>query len=151
MIYYNVKDVAKFFLSKESMTHKKLQKLLYYAYSWVLVFQNNKEEKSISNKLFESRIEAWTHGPVVAEVYKIYKSYGWSLIPKEEKFTFSKDHPDVIKILNEVYKVYGKLDADDLESLSHTEEPWKKGIMRSDHIITDKAIFDYYFKVKYGL
>ena len=33
-----VSNVAKWFLSKESMTPKKLQKIVYYAYAWFLTY-----------------------------------------------------------------------------------------------------------------
>lgn len=34
--------VANWFLTKESMTPKKVQKLVYYAYSWYLTLMNEK-------------------------------------------------------------------------------------------------------------
>lgn len=150
MIYYNAKDIAKFFLSKESMTHKKLQKLVYYAYSWVLIFHNNKEEKKIENKLFKSRIEAWTHGPVIPELYQEYKEFGWSLIPKINNFSFEENHPDVIKLLEKVYKTYKKYDADELEAMTHLETPWKKGQTYTGKVMTDEDIFEYFFNLQYG-
>ncbi len=32
---YKIEDVANWFLAKDEMSKKKLQKLLYYAYSWL--------------------------------------------------------------------------------------------------------------------
>ena len=43
----------------------KLQKLLYYAQAWNLVFNKN--------PLFQNKIEAWIHGPAVPEVYQFLK------------------------------------------------------------------------------
>lgn len=67
--------VAKYFLSKSRMTHKKLQKLCYYAQAWHCAFYKNKP-------LFENRIEAWVHGPVSPELYYRYYNYGWNEIPQ---------------------------------------------------------------------
>lgn len=42
---YTVYDIANWFLSNlENVTNKKLQKLVYYAYSWYLVFNNESAE-----------------------------------------------------------------------------------------------------------
>ena len=35
-----VKDVAEFFLTKQSMTNKKIQKLCYYAQAWFYALYN---------------------------------------------------------------------------------------------------------------
>lgn len=39
---YAVTDIVNFFLSRSSMSPKKLQKLLYYAYAWTLSLLNDK-------------------------------------------------------------------------------------------------------------
>lgn len=50
-------DIAKYILDRRGpMTAMKLQKLVYYARAWSLVW----DEKP----LFRSRIEAWANGPV---------------------------------------------------------------------------------------
>ena len=53
--------VAQYFLSKESMSLKKLQKLVYYAYGWTLALLNESLE-NMEYHLFPNRIEAWVHG-----------------------------------------------------------------------------------------
>ena len=55
--------IAKYFLTKKSLTPKKIQKLVYYAYSWFIAL-NNQSENQISNFLFNEEPEAWIHGPV---------------------------------------------------------------------------------------
>ena len=116
-------DVAEWFLSKSSMTPKKLQKLVYYAYSWTLTLVNEDEE-SLEFRLFEDSIpEAWVHGPVFPELYKEYKDYGWQQIPKyeDEVYYFEEDVED---ILEQVFDVYGSLTGNQLETITHQEEPW---------------------------
>ena len=63
-------DLAEAFLSISSMTHKKLQKLCYYAKAWYLALY----DENIVSEPFE----AWVHGAVQPELYQKYKSYGFS-------------------------------------------------------------------------
>ena len=49
-----VDKVIDFFLSKESMSPKKLQKMLYYAYAWTLALLNE-DEDHLENKLFDGK------------------------------------------------------------------------------------------------
>jgi uncharacterized phage-associated protein len=115
-------DVAEYLLvyaghKGDFLSNKKLQKLLYYAQAWYLVFYNK--------ELFYQPIEAWIHGPVVPEVYQKYKRFGYNpiRIPKREltDFRFS---PSVHQLLSEIYQVYGDHTADFLEDLAHSELPW---------------------------
>lgn len=99
------------------MTHKKLQKLCYYAYSWCLTLTGN--------ELFNDGFEAWVHGPVNRELYATYADYGWNEIPKLdnnlEEFLIEKTNT---KLIEEVYRIYGSLSGDQLEALTHQEQPW---------------------------
>lgn len=111
----DVRDVANWFLSKESMTHKKLQKLCYYAQAWYCALYDGKP-------LFSDEIQAWIHGPVIASLYPLYAEYKWLEIPK---IWFGKKFDEsVIAILNAVYNTYGDLSGDQLEQLTHSEDPW---------------------------
>lgn len=111
----SVLDVAKYFLSQndENMTHKKLQKLCYYAYSWHLALRKR--------PLFKEGFQAWVHGPVSPTLYSEYKTYGWTPIPAETSPDFSEGERE---ILEEIYRTYGQFNGDELESLTHSEEPW---------------------------
>ena len=62
----DILDVARTFLYMDSMSHKKLQKLCYYAQAWYVTIKNK--------PLFEDDIEAWVHGPVVPSLYSQYKT-----------------------------------------------------------------------------
>ncbi|WP_373263577.1 Panacea domain-containing protein [Hungatella hathewayi] len=109
-------DLAHAFLCIDSMTHKKLQKLCYYAKAWYLAINDT--------NLIPEPFEAWVHGAVQPELYQEYKIYGFGYIPlykntqsiPEEFLTFAK----------EIYDSYGDLSGDELEQLNHSEMPWKK-------------------------
>lgn len=145
---YPAKDVAKWFLCNidreagASITHLKLQKLLYYAQAWYIVLSDT------GKPLFNERIEAWTHGPVVRDVYYEYCDKGYDNIPMPEECIEVDGETE--EILNEVLRVYGKFDAKYLEELTHQEMPWKitRGDLpleaRCDKEITIDIIKDFY-------
>lgn len=70
---YTVFDIANWFLRNiKDLTNKKFQKLVYYAYAWHLVFNNETEDEN-SVKLFENEFEAWVYGAVIPGLYDKYK------------------------------------------------------------------------------
>lgn len=115
--------IAKYFLSKvdfESgliITPLKLQKLIYYAESWCLAM--------INKTFFKENFRAWQHGPVIPEIYYMYKKFIYNNIPKTLDFDESIFDKEELMVLEMVWKVYGKYDAKYLEELTHSEEPWK--------------------------
>jgi uncharacterized phage-associated protein len=126
--------IAEYFIKKSQLdekviTNKKLQKLLYYAQAWSLVFDGK--------KIFEEPIEAWVHGPAVPEIYTEYKSFGFGNITStiDEK-DFGILTANEKTILEDVWKAYGKFDADYLEILTHNEDPWQKA---RDGIAADES------------
>ncbi|EQB35054.1 hypothetical protein M948_18315 [Virgibacillus sp. CM-4] len=137
-------DVAKFFLSKNdaNMTHKKLQKLCYYAFSWNLALRNK--------FLFREQFQAWVHGPVAPVLYSKYKEHGWKTIPSEDAPSFDQDDQ---AMLEEVFRIYGSFTGDELETLTHSEEPWvyARGDLApyepSQVQLSDAIIKDYYLRV----
>ncbi|WP_312258488.1 Panacea domain-containing protein [Romboutsia ilealis] len=140
----NIFEVAKYFLNTMPMTHKKLQKMCYYAYVWYYVLNNR--------PLFDNKFQAWEHGPVDPGLYKEYKKYRYHTIEQHEDLDINED---VMVFLNMIIDKYGDLNAGDLEDLSHLELPWK--IARGDKLsfessndpIEDKYIKTFYLK-EYG-
>ena len=112
MIEYSVLDIAKYFVnSGVLLNHKKLQKMVYYAYSWYLV-KNNTSVHNIKNRLFENRIEAWVHGPVCPDLYYAYNNN--RIIEHESKRIDDK----TIKVLNLIIETYGKYTGEELEKMT---------------------------------
>lgn len=115
----SARSVADFFIRfahdhGDQISNLKLQKLLYYAQAWFLALHRR--------PLFDERIEAWVHGPVVPPVYGEFKVWGWQPIG------INPDPPilntDVRFHLEEVADVYAPLSAFELEKLTHSEAPW---------------------------
>lgn len=116
----DIMDIATWFLHKEPMSQKKLQKLCYYAVAWGWALKN----KAIADR---SEFEAWVHGPVNRVLRNEYIDYGWRDIPSTEissKLINAED--GVVSLLDAVWCTYGDKDGDQLEILSHQEKPWIK-------------------------
>lgn len=143
--------VAEYYLSKSAMSPKKLQKILYYSYSWTLALLNETVDE-LSFRLFDDKFEAWVHGPLVPYIYHKYKDYGWDDIPKINDYSGNDFPSDVLDVLEQVWAVYGEFSANELESITHKEDPWiiaRKGCSASSPScshISDTIIFDYYNK-----
>lgn len=113
---FTVFDVANWFLKKEPMTHKKLQKLCYYAQAWNYTLYNR--------PLFLEQFEAWVHGPVCKTLYDYYRDKSFELIyPEKEPPTFDLNSR---QLLEDVWETYGDYTANALEVLTHSEPPWQK-------------------------
>ncbi len=100
--------------SGDSITHLKVQKLVYYSEAWSLALYDC--------SLFNDDIEAWAHGPVVPSLYHHLKSNGSSSLDVIEVDICFDDQS--LFVLNEVQRVYGEISAKRLEYLTHQEQPW---------------------------
>jgi uncharacterized phage-associated protein len=127
----------------DSITHLKLQKLVFYAQAWSLVM--------FDKGLFEEDFQAWSHGPVLPSVYENYKKFSYESIPMcscDNNLT-----PEVMALLDDIKGVYGEKSAKYLENLTHSELPWieaRGGIsieMRSTTPISKKTMKDFYTKL----
>ena len=134
-------DVAAYVLQRQGeMTAMKLQKLVYYAQAWSLVWDGR--------PLFPERIEAWAMGPVVPELYDTHR--GAYMVQK-----WPKGNPDALttqerETVEAVVDFYGNRSPHWLSDLTHQEAPWRdarKGIapgMPSNAEITHAALAEYY-------
>lgn len=136
----DVRNVADFFLSKCEMTQKKLQKMCYYAYSWYLTLYDE-------NLFNNGKFEAWVHGPVNPELYQKYKHFGWRNIPKSNVPELCTD---LKEFLDMIFDTFNSYDADELESMTHQEQPWieaRKGCQPDEPshvVISDNTIKNFY-------
>lgn len=135
-------DVAKYVLSKTgSITAMKLQKLVYYAQVWSLVW----DEKP----LFSEQFEAWAHGPVIPALYQAHKGL-FKVSAKNISGKISALTANQKDTIDRVLAVYGKLTAQQLIDLTHWEAPWRnaRGNMPAgtpcQNEISQTDIFEYY-------
>lgn len=147
-------EVAKYFIKKSEEDKKidpskrldplKLQKILYYAKAWNLVFRDGQ-------KIFLDEFQAWIHGPANLKVWQYFQNFDFSADhPEIGEDIFSNISPEEREILDMVWGVYGKFDGKYLEMLTHREEPWLKARQELDsdtisqNIITDESMKNYY-------
>ncbi len=132
--------LADAFLSIESMTHKKLQKLCYYAKAWYLALYNM--------NIIEESFEAGVHGAVQPKLYQKYRGYGFGYIPMI--YDTSNIPEEFLSFAREIYASYGDLTGDDLEALNHKEAPWieaRNGLkpwQSCTNIISETSMQKYY-------
>lgn len=115
--------VAAFFVRADQLredpdvTPMKLQKLLYLAQANYLA--------STNERLFDSDIEAFEHGPVVHRVWREF--YGRQIIsPELHAQVLTATLPrDTEEFLEQVWAKYQDMTANALRRLTHEQAPWK--------------------------
>lgn len=137
----SVHDVAQYILEKgRPVTAMKLQKLAYYSQAWHIVW--------VGETLFDEEIKAWVLGPVVTELYELHR--GKFLIdawPTGDSTNLSAEQKESI---DSVVDYYGKMNAQQLSDLTHSEAPWidaRKGLgptERGEVVITPQALEEFY-------
>lgn len=144
---YTALDVARWFINAidrdagDSITHLKVQKLLYYAQGWALAH--------FDRALFDEDLQAWAHGPVAVPVYNRFRSFGFDAIPAQKLDTqFASESLSLLNAVNDKYGIYS---AKQLERMTHKESPWKdaRGDLSPEARCTDvisKSSLRKYFK-----
>lgn len=138
--------VANLFLSwankdGDLITNLKIQKLLYYAQAWHLVYFNR--------PLFREPIEAWDFGPVVDNVYQAFKTFGCNAIKykntRKESKVFTNNQ---LEFLRSCYETFIKFSANELVNMTHGEDPWREAFKKGRSADIDhKSMKDYYSKL----
>lgn len=149
-------QIAKYMLSKKPLTPKQVQKLLYYAYSLYLIKYNEQYNSEHMNKLFDDKIEAWQHGPVIRSVYDYIKNTAYSNELVECKDDIRLSDRRIENFIDKILLVFGQYSGYELELMTHSEKPWKDAYDDEDgprctNIIDDEDIYEFYsdkYKVK---
>jgi uncharacterized phage-associated protein len=142
---YFASQIANYFIERGSRENVKvdplkLQKLVYLAHGWHLLFENA--------PLIREQIEAWRYGPVVPYLYRLARRYGslsiGSRLP-EPQGGLPID-PRTERLLNEIWRVYGQKSGIELSMLTHepgyawdltrrsNETPWNDAIIENSLI-----------------
>jgi len=135
-------DVANYFLSLmdedagDLISNLKLQKLVYYAQGYHLAL--------FDSPLFDEPIKAWTHGPVIPDLYHTFKVHGSGPIPAPESFDFERISADVRELLDEVYDVLGQFSAWKLRNMTQKEPPWFEAKDKPVNLITHASMQEYF-------
>jgi uncharacterized phage-associated protein len=128
----------------DKLTAMKLQKLVYYSQVWHLV--------DFGAPLFDDPIEAWGDGPVVRRLWE--KHQGARTVMGHRFGDADSVNDDGRRIVGEVVERYGRLSAERLSELTHSEPPWQaaRGDLspsaRSDALIDLDVIMQSYHRGK---
>jgi uncharacterized phage-associated protein len=139
-------DVAKYFLAQSSedagdlISNLKLQKLVYYAQGFSLALNRR--------PLFNEQIEAWLHGPVVPDLYHVYKAFGSGHIPHPEEFDLDTFTAEERELLDEVYEFYGQYSAWRLRQLTHDETPWRESYREGSNQVISQDSMTRFFETQ---
>ncbi|WP_159729949.1 Panacea domain-containing protein [Methylosinus sp. Ce-a6] len=124
----------------------KLHKLMYYCQAWSLAFGRG--------RLFNEGFQAWVHGPVVRPVYDRFISKSlYSPVTRDDirqGFDPMCIESSDRALIDAVLEKYAPLTGDQLEEMTHQEDPWKLARMglaptaRSERVISDESMQKYY-------
>lgn len=149
-------EVARYIMSRYKCTHTRLQKLTYMCYADYLC--------DTGERLFEDKIYAFDHGPVIDSVYKAFslESHehpgcfidsvkvleGESVSPIKSRILFSEDGLKKIESIDRTLKKYEDVTTTDLVLLTHRSgTPWSMTDKSMTFaLITDEAILKYHSK-----
>jgi uncharacterized phage-associated protein len=134
-------DVAAAILDQTGrVTTMKLQKLVYYAQAWQLVFHGR--------PLFRDRIEAWSEGPVTRVLNDAHRRrYSVDSWPRGDARNLT---PEEAETVSWVLDQYSRFSAESLSRMTHLDSPWRttRGMLpegaRSDAEIPLDAIRSFY-------
>jgi uncharacterized phage-associated protein len=127
----------------DRLTNMRLQKLLYYVQAWSMVNRGQ--------PIFNEKIEAWTHGPVVRDVFDRLKHHGSNTIDPNEAGAY--EHPpsqDDEQFIRSVWEAYRDYSTTSLREMTHNEDPWKHArngsepTVACDHEITVDSLKSYF-------
>ena len=148
MAKYDIFDIANWFLTKENMAHKKLQKICYYAVAWGYALL---KRPICANDEFQ----AWEHGPVSLLLYDKYKGNAWVELQPDCDYATLFDNVTE-DLLESIWLTYGEQTGNALEALTHSELPWIKARGSSGAVdkctapIDIKDMEDFYMSIYTG-
>lgn len=124
-----------------NLTNLKIQKLLYYSFGMHRVINDE--------NLFDENIYAWKYGPVIKEVYDVYKKYGYSNIEDDYWYEdYNLTEEEEITIQN-TWEQLGQLPANVLVEMTHNENPWIDAWNNNYNKIINPNIIEEYFRQNY--
>lgn len=113
--------ISLFNKDNNTVTQLQVQKIMYFFEAYYMAINTDVEQ------LYQCNFNAWAFGPVSIPLYKEFKKYGENpIILDDEKKEIGNSISDNKKrMIDYIYKVFGKLPAIKLVELTHREDsPW---------------------------
>lgn len=160
----NISDAAKYvglslLVKGYSVSPLKLQKILYYAQAWHMVFFGRK------NTLFPDVPQAWVNGPVYPSIYNEYKDKVPGMCAHLDARSFGETDERAgleaiahkldltarqVELLESVINLYGSKKQNQLILFTHSEKPWtekREGLQpyeKSNEELSLDTMYSYY-------
>jgi uncharacterized phage-associated protein len=122
MKLYDARSIANWFIERAQKDGRVLSimsilKLAYIAHGWRL--------EMVDAPLFNNKIEAWQHGPVIPDVYSTFRPQGVAPLAIASDYAMPED-PNDVGFLEQIYAIYGHLSPFRLSELTHVAGgPWE--------------------------
>lgn len=125
-------------IDKRIISPIKLQKSLYFLFAyWGQFIRSNKENQDsveisyadLNEILFDDRIEAWTYGPVVPNVF-IAEKNDW--LDRDIEDDYLKNEIVKKEFIDNLLEQLFEIDDFGLVNISHQDECWRKHYIESD-------------------
>lgn len=141
------RDVAAYIVRERGCVSTiRLHKLLYYSQAWSLVWD--------ARPLFSERIEAWTNGPVVPELYEVNQGrFEVAEVPGGDPAALDAAQRETVEA---VLAYYGDRPAQWLSDLARCEIPWqeaRRGLgpcERGERVIPLESLAEYFGSLEPG-
>lgn len=118
---------------QQSITNLKLQKILYYA--------QMKYMQQSNCALFGDDFQAWRHGPVIPEVYEVFRKYVSGNIDYKDKDVLENRveiSAEQKKVIEEIVDMTVNVKAWDLVEKTHQTKPWKDTYIPNRNCVISK-------------
>lgn len=127
-------------VNEAEVTNMKLQKLLYFVQGHYMDLHNG-------TPLFDEDMEAWAHGPVIPEIYRVFKKFGSGAVEVFERdFDWATYDDEINDYLTTIWNTYGEMAAWKLRNISHAQDPWMNNFKDGEYACSiPKADISKYF------
>jgi uncharacterized phage-associated protein len=146
---YDALTIAKWFVAyaeadDADRSNLKIQKLLYYAQGHHLA--------RFRTALFDDTIYAWSHGPVVPDVWRAFRGFGSGDVDlsNDDSFAWADVDEDTTDFLIDVWNAYGQFGAWRLRNMTHDERPWRETFDGRRNVEIPCALIDEDFSERFA-
>ncbi|WP_266368823.1 Panacea domain-containing protein [Tellurirhabdus rosea] len=141
---YPALDIATQFINKsiaagKPVTPMKLQKLIYLAHGLHLARHDK--------PLIRERVQAWSYGPVIPEIYGRFKKWGnnpiTTPIPTFDDVNETPLDPDAQDTIDFAWDIAKDFNAIQLSNWTHIEgSPWYRSVSRNESGVMEQEVID---------
>ena len=97
----------------QEVTPLQVNKFVYFCHAWMLGIYHR--------PLLKQPVEAWRYGPVVPEVYRSLRRYGWYPIFSLIDIADEQYDADETNIIDQVWEKYSPFSGTQLSAMTHCE------------------------------